>query len=203
MRLINVKRMTQKRLFLSLLCLLILAACSGTPAPTVTPIVTNASTAVPTLTLTAFATETIQAIAGASSTEGAFSISTPEATVTAAATALASSASASSLDSAPAVAVNNYLSAMVADNVSKMPQLICPAYEAGAKTDFDSFGAIGGVKLNNVSCTTTSINGDNATVVCKGSIEYTYNGEANSQDLSGNTYSAQQVDGAWTMCGYK
>ncbi len=117
--------------------------------------------------------------------------------------ATTSASDSSSLDSAPAEAVNNYLSAMITDDVSKMPQLICPAYESGAKTDFDSFGAIGGVKLNNVSCKTTSINGDSATVVCTGSIDYTYNGESNSQDLSGNTYSAQQVDGQWTMCGYK
>lgn len=102
----------------------------------------------------------------------------------------------------PAAAVESYLDAMVKNEIDKLPSLVCPAYEAGARTDFDSFGAIGGVTLDNVTCTTASTDSDSATVTCTGSINFTYNGEANSQDLTGTTYAVQRVDGAWTMCGY-
>ncbi len=103
----------------------------------------------------------------------------------------------------PAAAVTAYLNAMVADDTAKLPQLVCPAYESGAQTDFDSLGAIGGVTLNHVQCTTASTSGDTATVTCTGSLDFTYNGDSNSQDLSGNTYSVTRVDGEWKMCGYQ
>lgn len=103
----------------------------------------------------------------------------------------------------PADAVEAYLKAMVGNEVDKLASLVCPAYESGARTDFDSFGAIGGVTLDNVTCTTASTSGDSAAVTCTGAINFTYNGEANSQDLSLNTYAVQRVDGVWTMCGYQ
>jgi len=103
----------------------------------------------------------------------------------------------------PASAITDYLNAMVKNDTAKLPSLVCPAYEAGAKTDFDSLGAIGGVTLNNLKCTSGAVNGDSATVTCTGSIDYTYNGEKNSQDLSTNTYSVKRVDGEWKMCGYQ
>jgi len=139
MRMGTFKRMMQKRLFLSLLCLFVLVAC----AP--------------------------------SAQQGGN----------------------------PASAVTDYLNAMVKNDTAKLPSLVCSAYEAGAKTDFDSLGAIGGVTLNNLKCTPGAANGDSATVTCTGSIDYTYNGEKNSQDLSSNTYSVKQVDGEWKMCGYQ
>ncbi|MCC6802307.1 MAG: nuclear transport factor 2 family protein [Anaerolineae bacterium] len=103
----------------------------------------------------------------------------------------------------PADAVEAYLKAMVSNEVDKLTSLVCPAYESGARTDFDSVGAIGGVTLDNVTCTTASTSGDSASVTCTGAINFTYNGEANSQDLSLNTYVTQKVDGNWTMCGYQ
>lgn len=103
----------------------------------------------------------------------------------------------------PADAVETYLAAMVDNKVDKLASLVCPAYESGARTDFDSFGAIGGVTLDSVDCTTASTDGDSASVTCTGAINFTYNGEANSQDLSLNSYAVQRVDGVWTMCGYQ
>ncbi|MFN8562177.1 MAG: hypothetical protein U0703_11280 [Anaerolineae bacterium] len=72
-----------------------------------------------------------------------------------------------------------------------------------ARTDFDSFSSIGGVTLDSADCTTVTTEGDSATVTCTGAINFTYNGEANSQDLSLNTYVTHKVDGNWTMCGYQ
>jgi hypothetical protein len=103
----------------------------------------------------------------------------------------------------PSKAVEDYLAAMVKNETDKLPQLVCPNYEAGAKTDFDSLGAIGGVTLDGVDCSTVSTNGDSATVTCTGALKFTYNGEAQSQDLAGNVYATSKVDGAWKMCGYQ
>lgn len=103
----------------------------------------------------------------------------------------------------PAAAVETYLSAMVANDTARRAQLICPAYEAGAQTDFDSMGAVGGAALNNVDCTAGAVSGDSATVTCTGSITFTYNGENDSLDLTINSYLAQKVDGQWKMCGYQ
>ena len=103
----------------------------------------------------------------------------------------------------PADAVEAYLKAMVANETDKLASLVCPAYESGARTDFDSFSSIGGVTLDSADCTTVTTEGDSATVTCTGAINFTYNGEANSQDLSLNTYVTHKVDGNWTMCGYQ
>lgn len=103
----------------------------------------------------------------------------------------------------PAAAVETYLSAMVANDTARRPQLICPVYEAGAQTDFDSMGAVSGAALNGVDCTAGAVNGDSATVTCTGSIDFTYNGENQSLDLTTNRYLAQKVDGEWKMCGYQ
>jgi len=102
----------------------------------------------------------------------------------------------------PAAIVEDYLSVLVANEPDKIPNLVCPAYESGARTEFDSFGAVGSAALDNVECTATT-NGDTATVTCTGAINFTYNDETQSLDLAGNVYSAQRVDGEWRMCGYE
>ncbi|MEO8396758.1 MAG: hypothetical protein ABI700_27440 [Chloroflexota bacterium] len=103
----------------------------------------------------------------------------------------------------PASAVTDYLDALVKNDTTKLSSLVCPAYEAGAKTEFDSFGAISGATLTNVKCTPGEISGSATSVTCTGSIDFTYNGEQNSQPLDGSTYSVKQVDGEWKMCGYQ
>src|SRR5689334_20348432 len=74
----------------------------------------------------------------------------------------------------PASAVTDYLSAMVKNDRAKLPSLVCSAYESGATTEFDSFGAISEASLNNVKCTPGAVNGDSASVTCTGSIDFTY-----------------------------
>lgn len=117
--------------------------------------------------------------------------------------AILAACSAAQTSGDPGKAVEAYFAAMVKNDTAGLPKLVCPDYEAQAKTDFDSFGAISAAKLNGVSCAQTSVSGDTAKVTCKGSIDFTYNGENNSQDLSQNAYTAKQVDGEWRMCGYQ
>ncbi len=103
----------------------------------------------------------------------------------------------------PAQAVEAYLTAMVANDTAKLPQLVCPAFEADARTDFDLFGAISDATLDGMDCSTESTDGDAAVVTCKGQITYVYNGENDAQNLADDNYAAQKVDGVWTMCGYQ
>lgn len=116
---------------------------------------------------------------------------------------LAACSSTASTESDPAQAVQAYLTAMVANETAKLPQLVCPAFEADARTDFDSFGAISDAKLDGMDCSTASTSGDSAVVTCKGQITYVYNGENDAQNLGDDSYSVQKVDGVWTMCGYQ
>jgi hypothetical protein len=102
----------------------------------------------------------------------------------------------------PARAVEDYLSAMVKNDTEKLAGLVCPAYEAGAKAEFDSFGAISDAVLDGVKCTAGTTGTDNAGVTCTGQINFSYNGENDLLPLAGNTYSTQKVDGEWKMCGY-
>src|SRR5215813_10668469 len=69
----------------------------------------------------------------------------------------------------PAAAVEAYYKALVKNDTAQISQLVCPDYEAGAKTEFDSIGAIGNVTLDNLKCTSGTVSGDSATVTCTGS----------------------------------
>ncbi len=103
----------------------------------------------------------------------------------------------------PARAVEDYLTAMVKNDTANLAGLVCPDYESAAKTEFDSFGAISDAVLDGMDCASGDASGDTAAVTCKGTINFTYNGENDSQPLEGNTYSTQKVEGEWKMCGYQ
>ncbi len=111
--------------------------------------------------------------------------------------------SSTATESDPAPAVEAYLTAMVANDTAKLPQLVCPAFEADARIDFDSFGAISDATLDGMDCSTKSTDGNSAVVTCKGQITYVYNGENDAQNLADDNYTVQKVDGVWTMCGYQ
>lgn len=99
-------------------------------------------------------------------------------------------------------AVESYLQALVAKDDARFSQLICPAFEAEALTEFDSFGAVD-AGLDNVACRTNGTDGNATLVTCSGSIVVTYRGENNQVlDLSANTYRVTRVDGEWKLCGY-
>lgn len=99
-------------------------------------------------------------------------------------------------------AVESYLQALVAKDDARFSQLICPAFEAEALTEFDSFGAVD-ASLDNVACRATGTDGNATLVTCSGSIVVTYRGEDNQVlDLSNNIYRVTRVDGEWKMCGY-
>jgi hypothetical protein len=101
---------------------------------------------------------------------------------------------------APAAVVENYVQALADGDADKMAQLSCADWEDDARLSADSFIAVE-TTLNDVSCKTTSTEGDTARVDCTGSIGVSYNGEDRSVDLAGHTYSVTKQGGDWLVCG--
>lgn len=104
---------------------------------------------------------------------------------------------------AAAEAIEAYWQAIVSADMDAFLVSICPAYEAEAMMEFDSFGAVE-ASLDGLACITSSSEDGTAQVACEGTINVTYDGETGElADLSGQTYVAEQVDGEWKMCGYE
>ena len=102
----------------------------------------------------------------------------------------------------PARVVELYYRAIVEKDRSGFSELICPAWEADATLEFDSFGAVE-ASLESVSCEQTGSDGDYTLVTCQGAIEVIYQGEDTRLfSLEDNTYRVLQSDGEWQMCGY-
>ena len=101
---------------------------------------------------------------------------------------------------APAKAVENYLNALVAKDVDRLPTLVCGDWEEDALIELDSFQAVT-PRLENAVCTQTGTDGDTALVNCTGSIIATYNDEDQELDLSVRTYQVVQEGSDWLVCG--
>lgn len=102
----------------------------------------------------------------------------------------------------PGAAVKDYLQAMVSGQADRIGALVCPAYEAEARTEFDSFGAVE-AELDNVECRQSGAEGGTALVTCTGSIKVNYTGEIRALELKDNVYRARPDNGRWQMCGYQ
>ena len=101
---------------------------------------------------------------------------------------------------ASAKAVEDYLNALVAKDVDRLPTLVCGDWEEDALIELDSFQAVT-AKLDNAACTQTGTDGDTALVNCTGKIVATYNNEDQELDLSVRTYQVVQDGGDWLVCG--
>jgi hypothetical protein len=104
--------------------------------------------------------------------------------------------------SGPALAVQVYLEALVAQDFDRITTLSCADWEEQAQLEVDSFAAVT-ARLEGVSCQEQSTEGDSATVACTGKIITTYDEEDQEIGLEGRTYWVVQQNGEWRMCGYK
>jgi len=107
-----------------------------------------------------------------------------------------------SKSSEPANAVKAYFEALAAKDASRLANASCAAWEAGAKTELESFGAVQ-VTLGEVSCQESGSDGEFTLVSCSGKISANYNGEILEINLADHTYKTIQEGGDWRMCGYK
>lgn len=109
-------------------------------------------------------------------------------------------ACASEESNAPAKAVEEYLSALVAKDENRLPTLVCGDWEDDALIELDSFQAVT-PRLEEAVCEQTGTDGDTALVKCTGKIIATYNNEDQELDLSVRTYQVVQEGGDWLVCG--
>jgi hypothetical protein len=115
-------------------------------------------------------------------------------------TTLAFSACASSSSDAPVQAVENYLTALVEKDATRLTTLSCGEWEEDALLELDSFQAVT-ARLEGLACEQTGTDGDTALVLCNGNIVATYNDEDQQLDLSVRTYQVVQEGGEWLVCG--
>lgn len=98
--------------------------------------------------------------------------------------------------------MQNYLQALADKNQAAMIQGICPDFEMDALLELDALALVQ-TTLQDVSCRQLSGDDQSAQVACTGYILTSYNGEAQSIDLSTRTYTVINDNGSWLVCGYK
>jgi hypothetical protein len=111
--------------------------------------------------------------------------------ITIAASSLAACGS-SNNGSAPAKAVEDYLTALVGKDADRIPTLVCGEWEEEALIELDSFQAVT-TRLEGLACEQTGTDGETALVLCNGTIIASYNNEDQEIDLSVRTYQVTQV----------
>jgi hypothetical protein len=107
----------------------------------------------------------------------------------------------SQTNTAPAT-TQAYINALVSKDATMLTSLSCAAWEADAKTELDSFGAVT-ARLEDLSCKETGKDGNFTLVACTGKIIANYNGEDQTINLADRTYKMVQEGGDWRMCGYR
>jgi hypothetical protein len=101
-----------------------------------------------------------------------------------------------------AAAIEAYNQALVAKDANQLANLSCATWEADAKNELDSFGAVS-ARLEEPSCQVSGKDGEYTLVTCTGKIIADYNGENLEINLGDRTYKAIQEGGDWRMCGYR
>jgi hypothetical protein len=99
-------------------------------------------------------------------------------------------------------AVENYLTALVDKDSSRLASLSCATWEVYALMELDSFQAVQ-TRLEGLACQTSGTNTGTTLVTCQGSIVATYNNEDQELDLSVRTYEVVQESGEYLVCGYQ
>jgi hypothetical protein len=99
-------------------------------------------------------------------------------------------------------AVENYLQAVVEGDWIRAVSLSCAEWEEGARVEASSFEAVE-AKLEGVSCSVETEQGEVHLVSCQGMILATYGVEDQEMALEGRRYRVINEGGEWRMCGYQ
>lgn len=102
----------------------------------------------------------------------------------------------------PEKAVEAYLNAIVAADLTKISSVSCADWEESAWLELDSFQGVE-VSLVDMQCTQSGSDGDTTLVTCSGHFLTSYDGEAMEIDLSTREYELVQQGGEWLVCGYR
>jgi hypothetical protein len=132
---------------------------------------------------------TLDIESGVTSTEPAVAATEP---------AIESTEPATSTASPAGGVVHAYLQARVNLDAATMVGLACPAFQAQAQIQAESFDAMN-AELNGVACVVTDQTGNQATVACSGTIRTHYDGA--TRDWAIPAYNAELVGEYWQVCG--
>lgn len=102
----------------------------------------------------------------------------------------------------PEKAVEAYLNAIVAADLTKISSVSCADWEESAWLELDSFQGVE-VSLVDMQCTQSGSDGDTTLVTCSGHFLTSYDGEAMEINLSTREYELVQLGGEWLVCGYR
>jgi len=98
-----------------------------------------------------------------------------------------------------AVAVETYLTALIAKDADAVINTSCLNWENGAQADIDAFLTVDAELSNDFACQDISPN----QVECSGAILFKYGEEIQELSLEGAIYHVQEEAGEWRMCGYQ
>ena len=107
----------------------------------------------------------------------------------------------SSPNNAPA-AVQSYLQAIVNRDETTLVNQVCSAWEADARTEFNSFTAVK-LTLDNLTCQESGNDGNYTLVRCQGAIIASYGAEDLTLELDERIFRVVQEAGEWRVCGYQ
>ena len=99
-----------------------------------------------------------------------------------------------------AVAVEDYLQALVNKDENRLVSLTCPDFEDQALLELDSFSLVK-TKLDGLDCQAQQPQGDTAKVSCQGQILATYGTEDQQFNLSDKAFQVVKQGGDWLVCG--
>jgi len=105
-------------------------------------------------------------------------------------------------ENSAADAIQAYFKALAAKNASELALLSCSEWEAQAKNELESFGAVT-VSLETPDCQINGDEGDYTLVSCSGKLIANYGNEILEIDLEDRIYLAANEGGEWRMCGYR
>ena len=98
--------------------------------------------------------------------------------------------------------VQKYLNALVKKDPATMVSLSCKGWESEAQKELDSFMNVG-TSLEGLDCSIKSQSSTNASVICQGYIQLTYDTEIQKIDLSKRVYQLSFQDNLWWICDFK
>jgi len=102
-----------------------------------------------------------------------------------------------------ALAIENYIEAIVAVEPITAINLSCAEWEKKASAEGSAFEGVE-VEIIDPSCRVLEKNDSQATVICESILRFSYDGgETQELDLSDRQYIASFENGEWKMCGYK
>lgn len=99
-------------------------------------------------------------------------------------------------------AVENYINALAAKDKTTLVSVSCADWEDAALLELDSFALVD-VTVADLSCKESGKDGETTLVDCGGRFDMSYNGEAQSLDLSTRTYDVVNQNNDWLVCGVR